>query len=412
MTGLDRHRIFVLQNYLLYAIAFLIPLLPKLVPSLILLLGLLSIYAIYKGYSRAQMGEIPTILLAIFSLFLIGMGYTENMERGWFNVEVKLSLLAFPIAFFGFRFVNANNYNRILRYFLYGTLFASTFCYLQSIYMVFIKGLPYYYFVTSRFSIIIHQSYFTLYLIFSMIIALHLYWPLEVKSTWKMIKLVFILVFFSLAVVLTGSKTGFIMWLLLAIGVTILFLVRMKYKSIPIIALAVVMSLVSLIIQKAPVLQSRLVNVLTVAQSDEVDPNTKESTAVRYLVYTSAWSVITSNPWYGVGTGDFQDVLDEVYLQKGFAQAAEKHLNAHNLFLQTWISIGVPGLMLVVGLFLLMFYNAIKHNDLVMLGFTTIFFIISLTESTFNVQAGVVFFAFFAVLLSRRVRVNTSSIPE
>jgi O-antigen ligase len=242
-----------------------------------------------------------------------------------------------------------------------------------------------------------------------MIIALHLYWPLEVKSAWKMLKLISILVFFSLAVVLTGSKTGFIMWLLIAVGVTILFLVRMKNKAIPIIALAVIMSLVSLVIQKAPVLQSRLINVLTVAQSDEVDPNAKESTAVRYLVYTSAWSIITSSPWYGVGTGDFQDVLDEVYLQKGFAQAAEKHLNAHNLFLQTWISIGVPGFMLVVGLFLLMFYNAIKQKDLVMLGFTAICFIISLTESTFNVQAGVVFFAFFAVLLSRKVRSIPSS---
>lgn len=409
MITLHRHRVFVFQNYLLYAIAFFIPLIPRFVPTLIFVFGILSLFAIFKGYSRAQMGEVPTILIAIFCLFLLGLGYTENMERGWFNVEVKLSLLAFPIAFFGFRFVNSNNYNRILRFFLYGTLIASAFCYLQSFFMVFIKGLPYYYFVTSRFSVIIHQSYFTLYLIFSMIIALHLYWPLEVKSAWKMLKLISILVFFSLAVVLTGSKTGFIMWLLIAVGVTILFLVRMRNKAIPIIALAVIMSLVSLVIQKAPVLQSRLINVLTVAQSDEVDPNAKESTAVRYLVYTSAWSIITSSPWYGVGTGDFQDVLDEVYLQKGFAQAAEKHLNAHNLFLQTWISIGVPGFMLVVGLFLLMFYNAIKQKDLVMLGFTAICFIISLTESTFNVQAGVVFFAFFAVLLSRKVRSIPSS---
>ncbi len=404
MIGFDRHKVFLYQNYLLYAIAFFIPLFPRLVPPLILAFGLLSLFTIFKGFSRVQMGEVPMIMLFLFLVYLLGMTYTENTSRGWFNIEVKLSLLAFPLAFFGFKFVNKTNYNRTLKAFLLGTVMAVTICYAQSAYKVFWLDHPYYYFVTSRFSVIVHQSYFTLYIIFSMIITLHFNWPLQVKEPLKALRLVGLLLFFSLAVILTGSKTGFIMWLLIAICVTILFVVRMRYKAIPIIVLAAVMSLTGVVIQQAPVLQSRLVNVLTVAQSDDVDPTAKESTAVRYLVYSSVWTAITSTPWYGSGTGDFQDVLDQIYSDKGYVQAAEKHLNAHNLFLQTWISIGVHGLMLILGVFILMFYYAIRSKDMVLFGFTLIFFVISLTESTFNVQAGVVFFSFFAVLLTRRNR--------
>jgi O-antigen ligase len=411
MILFDRHKVFLYQNYLLYAIAFFIPLFPRLVPPLILAFGFLSLFAIFKGFSRVQMGEVPTIMLFLFLIYLLGMIYTENTARGWFNVEVKLSLLAFPLAFFGFKFVNKTNYNRTLKAFLWGTVLAVSFCYLQSAYKVFYLDYAYYHFVTSRFSVIIHQSYFTLYVIFAMIIAIQLNWPIEVKSTWKTIRLVLLLLYFSLAVILTGSKTGFIMWFILAIGMTIVFLVRMRHKSIPIIVLAGVMSLTGIVIQQAPVLQSRLVNVLTVAQSDDVDPTSKESTAVRYLVYSSAWNAITSTPWYGTGTGDFQDVLDAIYTEKGYVQAAEKHLNAHNLFLQTWITIGVHGLMFILGIFILMFYYAMRSKDMVLLGFTLIFFIISLTESTFNVQAGVVFFSFFAVLLTRRNR-SVQALPD
>ena len=39
MTLLDRHKVFLSQNYLLYAIAFFIPLIPRLVPVFIVLLG-------------------------------------------------------------------------------------------------------------------------------------------------------------------------------------------------------------------------------------------------------------------------------------------------------------------------------------------------------------------------------------
>jgi O-antigen ligase len=412
MKWLERHKVFLYQNYLLYAIAFLIPLFPRLVPLSILLLGLLSLYSIFRGFSRVQLSEVSLLMLIFFGMHGIGLLYTDNFDRGLFDLEVKLSLFAFPIVFVGFRFVNTTNYHRILRAFLYGSLASVSFCLLQSAYKVLILGSKYYHFLTSRFSVIVHQNYYALYLIFSLVILIYLYWQKRSSLTRKQVfwaTCQFVLL--SLGVVLTGSKTGFIMWILTLLGVTVLLIREMQQKWIPVLALVAMTTGVAIMFQSVPLLQQRIVHVLEVAQSDEVNPGAKESTALRYLVYSATWDVIMELPWYGEGAGDVQDVLDQTYTERGYTQAADRHLNAHNLFLQSWLSLGVPGFMMVLGLFILLIVQAIRMNDPVQIGFTLLFLIISFTESSFNVQAGVVFFSFFAVLLARRNK-STSGDPE
>lgn len=402
MSWLNRHNVFLAQNYFLYAIAFLIPLYPKAVPPLILLFGICSVLAILKKYSRVEMGEVAILMLLFYGLHLIGMLYTENLERGWFDLEVKLSLVAFPLAFVGFRFLRATNYKRTLRMFVYGTVSASLMCLIQSAYKYYVLDLPYYHFLTSRFSFIIHPSYFALYNIFSILILTRLEWPFAGKKPLRITMIGFMFLFLSVSVLLTGSKTGFLMWIIISLSITVVFIKIAKHKWLPVVGLALIMSVIGVIFQNAPLLRSKVINVLNVAQSNELDPKATESTAARALVYDSAIEIIKHQNWYGQGTGDFQDALDRAYNEKGYEFAALRHLNAHNLFLQTWVALGIPGTVMLAGLFITLLILAIKHREPLMLGFTLIFIIISLTESTFYVQAGVVFFAFFAVLTSRR----------
>jgi len=406
MTLLDRHKVFLSQNYLLYAIAFFIPLIPRLVPVFIVLLGALSIFAIVKKYSRVNLGEVSTLMILLFLLHIIGLTYSENLDRGWFDIEVKLSLMAFPFAFVGFRFVRETNFKRVILMFIYGTSLASLYCLGVSSYKYFILDLPYYHFITTRFSIIVHPSYFALYLIFSILALATLRPSFFVRSKWNSFFNFLFMVFLSIILVLTGSKTGFIMWLIVAISITVSLVKSAKYKLIPILSLIAMLTIIGVIFQSAPLLQSRIVNVLNVAQSDNLKPDAVESTAVRALIYSSALEIISHQDWYGNGTGDFQDVLDAEYNKKNYVQAADKHLNAHNLFLQTWIALGIPGFAMVLGIFILMFINAFRSKEVLFQGFTLFFLIISLTESTFYVQAGVVVFSFFAVLFERKARAS------
>ena len=122
------------------------------------------------------------------------------------------------------------------------------------------------------------------------------------------------------------------------------------------------------------------------------------------------WAIMVTTSIFtkrkGMGTGDFQDELDKIYEERGYKFAHARHLNTHNQFLQSWIALGIPGVTLILGIFIVMFQQALKNRDWLYVGFTTIFLVISLTESSLYMQAGVVYFSFFAVLFARKSQSN------
>lgn len=404
MNWLNQVKVVSYQHVLLYAIALLIPLFPRAVPILIIAFGLLSIYTLIKGFRSAQLTEVSILLMAFYGLHILGMLYTENQGRGWFDLEVKLSLLALPIIFVGFGLLNTTTYRRVLLAFLAGTTLAAVFCMAQSLYKVVVLGYGYWHLYTFRFSVIVHQSYFAMYLIFSLLILTYLSWPKGTKpNKWLTAGRLMLFAFLSVCTLFTGSKIGFIMWLVVVLGIAAALVNVMQQKWIPIAALIVMGSIMGGLFQSSPVLQQRIMRVIQIAQGDkEVTADATESTAVRQLIYSSAWKVATSQPWYGQGTGDFQDALDDVYKRRNYTKAMERHFNAHNLFLQSWISLGIPGLMMTIGIFIVLFQQALASREWLFVGFCLLIFLISLTESMLNMQAGVVFFSFFAIIFSRR----------
>lgn len=406
---MEQQKIRDYQNYMAYAIAFFIPVFPVLNNLFIACFLILGLISLAKGYAQFRLTSVSVIMLSLYALHLVGLLYTSNMERGLFDIEVKLSLMIFPIAFLGYSGTTQENYRATLRMFLLGTLTAAAFCLIQSAYKVLILDYGYWHFLTSRFSVIVHQSYFAMYLIFALLIHAYLEWPLMRKNQrLRTFGNISIFLFLSIAVVLTGSKIGFIMWFFIMLGLMIALVKSLQLKWLPVIMMVIISSIIGVIFQNAPMLQERVVNMVKVAKSDEVDRESKESTAVRSLVYSSALEIVSTQDWFGQGTGDFQDRLDEVYNKRQYTMAAEQHLNAHNTFFQTWIALGIPGLTMVIGLFSIMFYQSIKHREYIYLGFTLLFLLISLTESALNMRAGVIFFAFFTTLFAKK----TSNAPN
>ena len=134
---------------------------------------------------------------------------------------------------------------------------------------------------------------------------------------------------------------------------------------------------------------------LIMQQSDPIDPTSVESTAERVLVWEQAIELIKEHPLLGVGTGDVKDALVEKYVLSGLEGVESEKLNAHNQFLQSFAALGLFGfLSLALGL-LLPAVMAIKRGNSVFFIFIVIIIINALTESILEVQAGVVFYAFF-----------------
>ncbi len=118
----------------------------------------------------------------------------------------------------------------------------------------------------------------------------------------------------------------------------------------------------------------------------------------RKFIWSASWEIIKNNVLFGVGTGDVKDRLMEKYAQEGYEGAMKQKLNAHNQFLQTTIALGLSGLLLIGACFVIPFRIVLQKRQFLLGWLILLFFMYALTESVFEVQAGVIFFTYFSSL--------------
>ena len=131
----------------------------------------------------------------------------------------------------------------------------------------------------------------------------------------------------------------------------------------------------------------------------EKNVNVIESNSVRLIVWTIAGGMIVDNP-FGVGHGDENDLLRREYYKFGFTDYAERQMNPHNQYLQTGISIGWLGIILLITLFVGLIVTAFKTNDLALFIAFTCIAVSCLFESMLERQVGVIFLSILMLLVS------------
>jgi O-antigen ligase len=127
---------------------------------------------------------------------------------------------------------------------------------------------------------------------------------------------------------------------------------------------------------------------------NNLDYNATESASVRLILWRSAGQIVKENFLTGVGTGDGEvAMLDKT--EKVNKLAFENRLNAHNQFLETAMTLGVTGLLIILLLLCYPIYLSLKYNDWLFLSFMLIIAGNMMFESIFQTFAGIMFFAFF-----------------
>ena len=121
------------------------------------------------------------------------------------------------------------------------------------------------------------------------------------------------------------------------------------------------------------------------------DPNVE----IRKETYQKTWTEIKKHPFFGQGIGSSGELLGKD--DRGFS------LNASNIFLETWLSMGLGGLAILILLFVLPFFQAAKnifYDNQKKFGFSV--FVVLGTSSLFipNFFNSGLFLGFFWILLA------------
>ncbi|MEY3048626.1 MAG: hypothetical protein RL365_664, partial [Bacteroidota bacterium] len=131
---------------------------------------------------------------------------------------------------------------------------------------------------------------------------------------------------------------------------------------------------------------------------EATDPN-GHSLLQRIAYWKTAWAVIKDHPWLGVGIGDINREMDKKYNETGSTLKPENRHRSHNMYLTTWMGVGVIGVLLLlwgVGYF---GWIGFKEHHLVLLAFSVIVFTTMCLEDSLETQAGASFVGFFIAIL-------------
>jgi O-antigen ligase len=388
--------------YSITGIAFFLPLYTR-ATAIFIILMLLSWIADGDLSSKLKSlfkNKTALLFIAVFLVYAIGMFYTSNVREGLTNLLLKVSFLLFPLLLFVPGTLKIPSWKTIFKVFLWGCLLTSIALLSVAAFTFFTTGKNNFYYGFLAKPLGLHPAVFSMYLllcVFGLLLPF-LFRDQEPYFHNKWHTRLFI-VFFSVMIFLLSSRQEIIVFLLLLPIVFLIYFFRQKrWLTGLALSTAIVVGFLAIVFL-IPETKMRLVKMQE--QLDEPYSNdAPNSVTMRKVIWESAAEIIREHPVTGVGTGDAADMLKRKYREKNLVSPLNENLNAHNQYLQTAITIGIPGLLIVLLSLFAGFRLAIQHRAAIYLLFLLIFVICNLTESMLEAEAGVVFFTFFNSLMA------------
>ncbi len=353
--------------------------------------------------------------IIFFFLHVIGLLYSEDMASAIFNIETKLSLILLPlIAATGP--ILSNGSFRLLKNSFIGSclvvslasLIAAMNSFLHpagpvlnfdpyttekfhSLFPTLARGWEYFSYGQLSQWIEIHPAFFSMYLILCILIIMQGIFDEQRTNFFQVVLIIFFISFISLL----ASRMAVV-----SLIVTVTFLVlhhsylkKRLLRGLSVLSFLLVLTFFFIWIN--PVSRFR-VWIEPMTASLTADEHTAHWNSINlHLLSWKASSGSTDTNWpFGAGTGDGQHVLYNYYASLGILGFKA---NAHNQYLQTFIELGIVGVISLSFCLYAPAYRAFKNNPL-HFAFIVLFGMMCLSESMLVRPMGIAFFAMFQSL--------------
>lgn len=227
-----------------------------------------------------------------------------------------------------------------------------------------------------------HPTYLTYFLLIYFIIGFNLFKVLPKSHKWGHAIVISFALFW---VFMLGSRAG-------NLTVVILFLYAIfkagyTKKYILLSVFFIVLSVSIFMLFKYSRFQSNI-NLTEIEKSSH-----KKET--RIIIWENALALIKEKPLQGYGIGDVRTELLDQFQRTNFVLGVEKHFNAHNQFLETYLQSGLIGFLVLLTLLLVPLIRAIKRRQEALFLFILISIIQLFFESYFQRFYGVLYFSLF-----------------
>jgi O-antigen ligase len=363
-----------------------------------------------ESFQNVVRNKILLLLVSFYILHIISLLYSSNLSYAFFDLQVKLGFLLFPLILSAFSF-SSDEIKRFKVAFIGGVFFASVVCLFYA-FQSYYKEADVDSFFYESYSHFLHPGYFTIYLSFAiLLVADSMFNQPHFNKRCRWAEL-FLMIFLLGNISLLTSRTA---WITSVIMLLIYFFILIYQKRIMntqwVFIIAIVLSIV--LLQLIPLnfynrftqveeTVNSIVKPVTPQENSviPVESNDESSSSVHLTLWKNAIKLICQHPLFGVGIGDIHDELNKEYSKNNFQFGIGKNFNPHNQYLHTGVSLGVIGILVLLLMLVFPFVYSMKHQEWIYALFILIIFLNSMTESILERQAGILFFSFFNSLFA------------
>ena len=360
-----------------------------------------------KWTNLRENASIPTII-TLFSVYLMvvyGFFLSYNKGRAMAAFDCNLWFLAAPL-FILTRRRNRLTNNRIHLAFMVFAL--STFLHLCIIFSIalhkYIQTGNDVYLYYEKLSFFRHPSYVAMYSTFSFYFLLDF-----INKTYKFLHPLFkILLYIIMGVLLVGvfflqSKAGILVFCILAV-IWFIYLLFIRSTNIAAaLSIIIVIASVGIVLHETQwIPMHRFKDSIEDVNKFKTNHLGSGSSEIRLTVWKSTLEICKKNLPWGVGTGDATDELCVNAVKKNYTNLIGHHFNAHNQYLQTLLTTGIPGIIILIAYCLHPLIIGIHRKNTLYISFAILLILNIAVESMFEVRGGVAFFAIMNVLLLLR----------
>lgn len=382
-----REKLHFINIYLIMLLGFSIPIstsMSSIIPLLIFLLWLI------EGDFKNKLNKIienraVLAFVLLFSLYLVGLLYTTDLENGLYLVGKGRYLLLTPLIYTAIN--NEKEKNNAIKSFIAGVI-----CSVFVSYLIYFKILKFNNILPSC-PTIIHYGHYSIYLSFAIFWLLNSFFKNNSKYLKTAILLVVILM--SINLFIQNGRIGQLAFFVL----TILFTIkRCGIKGI-LYGIIIVCILSTCIYNISPTFKHRInIGIEDITQFQIKDK--PGGVGERLIFWQNTFKIIKSNPIIGVGTGDFN--VEYAKINRQGDKLIEDTDNPHNNYLFILALFGVIGFIVFLNLFYQIFRYSLSspNGEIIQLLVVTIL-ILMLSESPM-MRHGMLFFIYLSgVLLNK-----------
>lgn len=389
-----------IYRYSLLLIAFFIPLHTRFTGSLIVVA---TVTCLIHNHLRISIPKRNVTILMFFILlytcYAIGLIYTDLSEVGWQKMQLRLSMIAFPLIFLSGSAQETINRKTIMNWFIAGGVIVSIYLLGHAVYIYLAEHRNIFFGQSITYKTGFSVTYLSMYFVL-MIGALFTNLQTEKLTIFdKGIKCGIVLLFLIMLLSFS-SRTQIISLVIVIIAFIFFMAMELKEKRIRKITLYLTLLVVLVsVILSYPSTGQRLVNMVKQWNEPYTDQH-PTSENMRQIAWKISLDQILRHPLLGVGTGDADTSLFKSYSDQKLKWPFTDRLNSHNQFLQTSLAIGIAGLAALLLLLTASLTKAIKNHDRLYIAFLLVIILACCSESILETEAGVVFFAFFNSLFA------------